>query len=39
MNREIDVFVEKLKSTVAFFSGLETAESDSEATDDFVPFV
>ena len=36
--REVDVFIEKLESTIEFFASLESSSSDG-ADDDFVPFV
>ena len=38
ISREIDVFIEKLKSTIEFFTSLESTSSDG-ADDGFVPFV
>lgn len=38
-NREVDYFIEKLDSTIKFFTGLESSSDEGNGDDDFVPFI
>jgi hypothetical protein len=37
--RDVDAFIEKLDSTIKFFTGLEASSSGEDCDDDFVPFI